>query len=317
MQVIGKKDGAPLCCYHMEILIKTHQFTSLAMIFAYSLLLGGDVWANERDDLLSSSESLTSLARQYENAEGVPKDYQKALELYCQAARAGFADAQYSMGWMYANGRGVSKNDEIAAQFFQIAAEQGHQQAIELTRNISGNVTSSLPTCMTLTEVSQPLSTEALTSHIYPKGKISKLVEKLAPRYSIDPNLAMAIIYVESRFNERAISPKDAQGLMQLTQGTAERFSVKDRFNAEDNLKGGLSYLRWLLAFFRGNVSLVAAAYNAGERSVEKYHGVPPYLETRDYVKNVTALYQKATHPFQRNLVDSSSVVMRQGIAMR
>lgn len=301
----------------MKILNKANQFVHLAMIIAIHFLLGGNVWADQKDEFSSSPESLMALARQYENAEGLPKDYQRALELYCHAARAGLSDAQYAMGWMYANGRGVSKNDAIAAQLFQIAAEQGHQQAIELTRNIPVSATSSLPECMTLTEISAPLIAEVRPSRAYPAGKISKLVEKLAPRYSIDPNLVMAIIYVESRFNERAVSPKNAQGLMQLTQGTAERFSVRDRFDAEDNIKGGLSYLRWLLAFFRGNVSLVAAAYNAGERSVEKYHGVPPYLETRDYVRNVTALYKKATHPFQRNLVEASNVVMRQGVLVR
>jgi soluble lytic murein transglycosylase-like protein len=151
-----------------------------------------------------------------------------------------------------------------------------------------------------------------LPGKVYPQGKIAKLVAKLAPLYSIDPELAMAIISVESQFNERAVSPKNAQGLMQLMPETAERFKVKDAFDAEQNLKGGLSYLRWLLAFFRGNVSLVAAAYNSGERTVEKYRGIPPYLETLNYVKKVHSLYQKPTHPFQRNLVSSSTVVMRQ-----
>lgn len=270
----------------------------------------GNVASESPTELLSLQE-ITSLAQRYENAEGLPRDYQKAHELYCQAAKAGFADAQYAMGWMYANGRGVSKNDQTAAQLFQVAAEQGHPQATQLSAQLGSSDISALPACLTMQDVVPVEIKETPAALPYPKGKISQLVEKWAPRYSVDPGLAMAIIYVESRFNERAVSAKNAQGLMQLMPDTAERFRVKNPFDPEQNIKGGLSYLRWLLSYFRGNVSLVAAAYNAGEGSVDKYRGVPPYLETRDYVKKVAALYSQTTHPFQRSVVDASSVVMR------
>lgn len=261
----------------------------------------------------ASVQEMTMAAQRYENAEGVPKDYLKAHELYCSAARAGFADAQYALGWMYANGRGVRRNSDTAGQLFQLAAEQGHVQASQLRLSLQSNTAEALPECMMADTLVSPLEKlETFPGKVYPQGKIAKLVAKLAPLYSIDPDLAMAIISVESQFNERAVSPKNAQGLMQLMPETAERFKVKDAFDAEQNLKGGLSYLRWLLAFFRGNVSLVAAAYNSGERTVEKYRGIPPYLETLNYVKKVNSLYQKPTHPFQRNLVNSSTVVMRQ-----
>jgi soluble lytic murein transglycosylase-like protein len=120
--------------------------------------------------------------------------------------------------------------------------------------------------------------------------------------------LVMAFIAVESGFNVQATSVKNAQGLMQLIPETAQRFGVKDAYKAEDNIKGGLAYLRWLLAYYEGNVELVAAAYNAGEGAVDKYKGVPPYAETRIYVKKIAKLYNNATHPYQDNLVKKSAV---------
>jgi len=140
----------------------------------------------------------------------------------------------------------------------------------------------------------------------YSQGQILKLVKKLAPRYEVDANLAMAFIAVESGFNSQATSPKNAQGLMQLIPTTAMRFGVQDAYKAEDNIKGGLAYLQWLLAYFKGDVQLVAAAYNAGESAVEKYKGVPPYAETQKYVQKIAKLYNNASHPYKDNLVKAS-----------
>ena len=120
----------------------------------------------------------------------------------------------------------------------------------------------------------------------------------------------MAVISVESGFNVRAVSPKNAQGLMQLIPETAQRFRVKNAFDPAENIKGGMAYLQWLLAFFKGDVSLVVAAYNAGERAVERYRGIPPYPETRDYVRKIKQLYKKPIHPYQPNLVESSFVAL-------
>ena len=93
---------------------------------------------------------------------------------------------------------------------------------------------------------------------------------------------------------------------MQLTPATAVRFNVKNAFNASQNIKGGVKYLRWLLSYFRGDVALSVAAYNAGEGAVDKYHGVPPYAETKAYVKKVMALYQSPRHDFDASLTDAS-----------
>jgi soluble lytic murein transglycosylase-like protein len=249
----------------------------------------------------ANPEALVSLAVRYEYAEGMPRDYTTAAALYCSAAKTGYADAQYALGWMYANGRGVSKNDELAAQLFAMAAAQGHEHAKLMLSYTSPTSSAALPTCLQPDppplEAQQDQQEETA---IYPKGPILTLVNKLAPRYNVDPKLALAIIAVESGFNSRAISPKNARGLMQLIPQTAERFRVKNTFDAEENIKGGLAYLQWLLALFQGDVKLVVAAYNAGERAVERYRGIPPYRETQDYVQKVTGLYKKSNHPFQR-----------------
>jgi soluble lytic murein transglycosylase-like protein len=100
----------------------------------------------------------------------------------------------------------------------------------------------------------------------------------------------MSVISVESGFNPRAVSPKSAAGLMQLMPETATRFGVRDRFDPRENVRGGATYLRWLLDTFRGNLTFALAAYNAGEKTVLSRGGVPPYRETVDYVAAVKGL---------------------------
>ncbi len=258
--------------------------------------------------ILDNPAALVTMAVKYEHAEGVPLDYTKAADLYCRAARSGYADAQYALGWMYANGRGVTRDDGVAAQLFTMASNQGHIHAREMLRYIRSSTPPPLPSCLL---PDKPIDTDhgQTDKTVYFKGPISDLVYQLAPDYKVDPKLVLAIISVESGFNTRAKSPKNAQGLMQLIPETAQRFRVKNAFDPADNIRGGLAYLQWLLAFFKGNVPLVAAAYNAGERAVEKYQGIPPYPETKDYVRKVTKLYRSPTHPYKSNLVEAAAFV--------
>ncbi len=261
-----------------------------------------------------AAREMVAQAKKHEHAEGVPRDYERAHQLYCAAAKSGDAEGLYSLGWMYANSRGVAKDDGIAARLFKMAADKGYAHAQTVLWHMIPNANATLPACLTaqapkVKEVEQTVAEVPET--VFPKGPIYDLVAKLAPRYDVDPRLALAVISVESGFNVKAQSPKNAQGLMQLMPGTAERFRVKNTFNAEDNIKGGLAYLQWLLAFFKGNVTLVAAAYNAGEGAVENYRGVPPYRETRDYVRKITSLYKKDTHPYKESLVRASLILQR------
>jgi soluble lytic murein transglycosylase-like protein len=124
-----------------------------------------------------------------------------------------------------------------------------------------------------------------------PTTEISSLVEKSAGEHKVDPKLVHAIIQVESGYNTRALSRKGARGLMQLIPATAARFGVQNSFNPGQNIEGGVTYLKYLLDLFDGNVPLSVAAYNAGENAVLKKGGIPAYPETVDYVQRVTGLY--------------------------
>jgi soluble lytic murein transglycosylase-like protein len=250
---------------------------------------------------------LVQLAVRYENAEGVARDYLRAATLYCAAARDGSPDALYGLGWMIANGRGVPVDDAVAGRLFRMAAARGHAHAAELAARLP-QANAALPACLTDRRAEAPPVTAAAVAddpqqpardlRALSGNRIHKLVARLAPKYRVDPNLALAIMYMESGFNAQAKSPKNAQGLMQLIPETAARFNVRNILDPEDNVRGGLAYLRWLLDYFRGDVALAAAAYNAGETTVDRYRGVPPFAETRAYVARLATLYRRNAHPY-------------------
>ena len=129
---------------------------------------------------------------------------------------------------------------------------------------------------------------------LQPPEPVVRFVTLVAPEYKLAPQLVLAVMATESNFDPLAVSPKNAQGLMQLMPGTAARFKVRQIQDPVQNIRGGMAYLRWLLAYFEGDLSLVLAAYNAGEGAVDRYRGVPPYAETRDYVPKVLAAWQVA-----------------------
>src|SRR4029450_12232807 len=123
-------------------------------------------------------------------------------------------------------------------------------------------------------------------------SKFDVHIEDAAARHGVSRELIRAIIQVESGFDRFAVSSAGAHGLMQLMPVTARRFGVVDRFDARQNIFGGTRYLRALLNQYGGDISLTAAAYNAGENSVARYSGIPPYKETQDYVRKVNALLE-------------------------
>jgi len=117
------------------------------------------------------------------------------------------------------------------------------------------------------------------------------LIQNAAGRYDIDPDLVRAIIKVESDFQPLAVSSKNCKGLMQLHPDTARRFGVKNSFDPAQNIEGGIRYLKFLMGFFDRKLDLVLASYNAGENAVKRHGGIPPYSETKGYVRKVQALY--------------------------
>lgn len=125
-------------------------------------------------------------------------------------------------------------------------------------------------------------------------ARLDALIRQNGARYGVDPYLIFCVMEQESHFNSRAVSHAGAQGLMQLMPGTGARFGVRRPFDPAENVMGGTRYLKMLLNHFGGRVDLVLAGYNAGEGAVMKYGGrVPPYKETRNYVKRISARYQR------------------------
>ena len=119
------------------------------------------------------------------------------------------------------------------------------------------------------------------------------MIEKVAQRTNLKPELLHAVVRAESAYDPKALSKKGARGLMQLMPATADRYGVNDSWDPEQNLDGGARYLRDLLDMFDQNLKLAVAAYNAGENAVKKYgNTIPPYPETRQYVRKVVTFYQ-------------------------
>jgi hypothetical protein len=245
----------------------------------------------------------------------------KAANMYCEAARYGSSEAAYRLGILYSFGRGVPENRDYAANLFGIASTHGHYEAQQMLETIEIK-TSAPPPCVVddvmpekaplpkTVEVQVSPEIDRYIANL-PKNKrwVLKLVKSIARWYKVDEKLVLSIISVESNFENIATSNKEAQGLMQLIPDTAERFNVKNAYSASQNIKGGVAYLRWLLAYFKGDVALTVAAYNAGEGAVNKYKGIPPYAETKLYVKKVQARYPFKTHVYDSKITSPSPVL--------
>lgn len=287
----------------------------------------GVVAGHDAQESTYSPDRIARLALALEHGEGVRRDLPAAYNLYCIAALAGSSEAQYAMGWMHANGRGTTRDDDLAHGLFALAASGGHAHAAKMLERISSG-SSRLPACLDARMPEPPFAVTAMMPpapkanipaemadpfpHLPPdKRRHAELVRDLAKLAGINPRLALAIVATESNFDPQAVSPKDARGLMQLIPDTARRFNVKDLHDPRDNVIGGLAYLRWLLSYYEGRVELAAAAYNAGEGAVDKYGGVPPFLETQDYVKRIQRYFDAAIHPFDPRLVHPSPIIKR------
>lgn len=231
-----------------------------------------------------------------------PRNSAQAVAAMCHMARRGDAESQYQLAWIFAHGRGDERRDDWAAYLFFAAGSQGHKDAKRMLQSVTWPG-AEVPDCFARASAMAP---RPATVAIAAPPHIEKLVHKLAPQYQVPPQLALAIIAVESNFDVAALSPKNAQGLMQLIPQTAKRFGVRNAFDAQQNIRGGMAYLRWLLAYFEGNVALVAAAYNAGEGAVDRHRGVPPFDETREYVRRVVARVGTAVMPYNTRVTDPS-----------
>ncbi len=118
------------------------------------------------------------------------------------------------------------------------------------------------------------------------------IIKQASKRFKIDPSLIRAVIKAESDFDENAVSQKGAQGLMQLMPGTANDMDVDNPFNPEENIFGGTRYLGLMMKRFKKNIKLALAAYNAGPEKVEEYKGIPPFKETKNFIRRVLKYYK-------------------------
>jgi len=264
-------------------------------------------------------------ARALEHGEGgQPRDPAAAAALYCRAARYGDAESQFSLAWMLTHARGIARNDAEAAHLFAAAAEQGIAQAQHMLDALGGTPMGEPPPCLRPPEAeARPgpppaalqsaqaragkLAWPAQPAPAHAPAAIVDFVQQVAPEYRLAPALVLAVMATESNFDPAALSPKNAQGLMQLLPDTARRFKVSRLTDPTQNIRGGMAYLRWLLAYFEGDVALALAGYNAGERAVERYRGVPPYAETRAYVRRILGqLGWRGFHPFDAQITPAS-----------
>ena len=283
------------------------------ILASLALLVAAPCWATITPQETETERTYRTLLRDealaYENGEGVDRDAERAARLYCQAARLGDPEAQFNLGWMYANGRGVERSDSTAAFFFHAAAEQGLEQAVKMLATVGGPP-NYVPDCMRDPEPPKVAAARPAPRVAPPAAPIAAprdildLVTKTAPQYRLAPRLVLAVIQAESNFNTVALSPKNAKGLMQLIPDTMLRFNVRKPYDPEQNVRGGMAYLRWLLAYYQGDVALALAAYNAGEGTVNRYRGVPPYAETQAYVRRILAVFGDVVHPFDAGVTE-------------
>ncbi|MEI8396067.1 MAG: transglycosylase SLT domain-containing protein [Rhodospirillaceae bacterium] len=265
--------------------------------------LGGDVFdislnglGAAGDDFAASARSKLAVRQLQSTATLVAHD--------CALAERGDPAAAYRLGRRYLFGMGVPRDKRMGVAWMRAAASNGHPQAIQVAVLVPRNVGRMRPWCRTgVTPPNRPSP---------PPPAIVKLVKEMAPGYGLDPRLVLAVIQVESAFHTNAVSPKEAAGLMQLIPETAQRFGVRDVFDPAENIRGGMKYLRWLLAYFEGDVTFALAGYNAGEGAVTRYGGVPPYAETRAYVQLVHNLFPERKHRFDATVATPAGRMPRQ-----
>jgi soluble lytic murein transglycosylase-like protein len=220
---------------------------------------------------------------------GLRRNALLAIRLYCDAAVTGSSEGFFRIGRVLAHGPLHLRNPALANAYFAQAAQLGHHAA---TEHFDPTVSFAplVDDCSKLEPglATGPFDLDGYLSALSPaRRRVAELIRHHAARYGIEVRIALAIALAESNLNAEAVSPKNAQGVMQLIPDTQARFGVTRPFDAESNIKGGLAYLKWLKARFDGDWSLIAAAYNAGEGAVERHGGIPPYRETEGYVRRV------------------------------
>lgn len=156
--------------------------------------------------------------------------------------------------------------------------------------------------------ISRTFDPAPLTTAVSEATDLVSLVDSIAAEQGVEESLVHSVIRAESNYNPYAVSAKGALGIMQLIPATARRFGVSDLFDPRENIRGGVKYLKFLLDYYQGDYPKAIAAYNAGEAAVDKYQGIPPYPETRNYVYQVARNLKDAR---QKRAASSSSTALK------
>ncbi len=226
----------------------------------------------------------------------------QAIAHYCTAASLGNPEAYYRIARLLARGPQGIRNARHANAYLAMAMRLGNQQAARYYNERVGNAP--LGTCgvggsgggAPWVRPSTPFDQDSyLARQSTSKQQLASMIRQAAKRHRVNPQLALAIAIAESNLNSAAVSPKQAQGVMQLIPETQARFGVTRPFDARQNIRGAMIYLKWLEKQFGPDWVRISAAYNAGEQAVLRHGGVPPYRETQEYVQRV--LYYSGQDP--------------------
>ncbi|MCG6967154.1 MAG: transglycosylase SLT domain-containing protein [Chromatiaceae bacterium] len=238
-------------------------------------------WASAAAGLTPAQ--LTEQGLRYLHGEGVTRDSDRAVVYLCAAARRGHGVAAFELASLYYQGRGLTADDGLAAAWLHEAQRLGERPPARMANSLAG-VKAKSPACIAGNGMDMQVDDRR-------RADLMIAIYEMAPQFELDPALVLEVVRAESDFNPKARSDKGAMGLMQLIPDTARRFGVKDPFEPIQNLRGGMAYLRWLLERFDGDLKLTLAGYNAGEGAVQRHGGVPPYAETREYVRRILRRY--------------------------
>lgn len=255
-----------------------------------SLCLGSALAHPGADDVFPPRvRAALDQGRAAEKGVGMKRNVSAALALYCDAGAMGSAEGFYRIGRVLSGGPPGYRDKPTANAFFALAIRLGHHDALkyydERVKNAEIGDECGVFRGRMLTERFD--LGRYLAGQPAQKRRIAAYIREMAPKYAVDVRVALAVALAESNLDHRAVSPKNAQGVMQIIPDTQKRFGVRDPFDPKHNVRGGLAYLKWLGERYKGDPRLIAAAYNAGEGAVDRYGGVPPFAETQQYVQRV------------------------------